>query len=202
MAKAAKQNRDLCKGVTPEFRVSYPHVFKPNVIKKGDKPKYSIVMLFKKDTDMTVIKELIKQAKIAEFGPKENWPVDKKGKSTLESPVLDGDDEKYEDNEGYAGHWVVKATTNEEQKPTVVGPDLEPILDQTEFYPGCYARAAVFARVWEYMGKQGVQFILDHVQKTRAGKAFGGKKPADQVFSPIEANDDADDSNAEDDEDF
>jgi hypothetical protein len=178
-----KINREKCRAITPEFRVAYPHVFKPQAPKSGDKLKYSVVMLFPKDSDLTVIKGIIKEAKLAAFGAKENWP------EVLESPVKDGDDEKYAGNEGYKGHWVIKASSNEEQKPGVVDQNVEPILSQSDFYPGCYARAQVLATNWEYMGKQGIMFILDHVQKTRDGKAFGGKKPADQVFTPVNAGD-------------
>lgn len=181
-----KINRDKCRVLTPEFRVSYPHVFKAQAPKPGDKLKYSITMLFPKDSDLSGLKEAIKQAKIAAFGAKENWPDD------LQSPVTDGDNPKHADKEGYKGHWVIKASSNEDQKPGVVDENVEPILEQSKFYPGCYARAYVLATNWEYMGKQGIMFILDHVQKMKDGKAFGGKKPADQVFSPINAGESED----------
>lgn len=194
--KVNKIDKDLCRMITPEFRVSYPHVFKAQAVKPTDKPKFSIIMLFPKDKKIvgsTVdgversLVEVMKNAKIAAFGPKENWPVDEDGNSTLESPVTDGDDPKHKDKEGYKGHWVIKASTSEEQRPTVVGPDMLPIVEPTDFYPGCYARAYIYAYKWEYMGKEGIGFILDHVQKLRDGKSFGGKKPVEQVFSPMSA---------------
>lgn len=196
-SKVSAADKDLCRMVTPKFRVSYPHVFKPQQVKPTDKPKYSITMLYPKDSDLMghvlgsdeerSLKDVIRNAKIAEFGPKKNWPED------LESPVIDGDvpDKKGEIKEGYAGHWVIKATTNEDSRPGVVDEEGIPISPEdgaTQFYPGCYARAYVYARVWEYMGKQGVQFILDHVQKLGDGKSFGGKKPVDQVFGPTGAS--------------
>lgn len=191
--------------ITPKFRVSYPHVFKAQAVKPTDKPKYSITMLFPKDKELmgtTVdgkpvsLKDVIRNAKIAEFGSKENWP------EGLESPVINGDDPKYADKEGYKGHWVIKASTNEDQKPGVVDEEMVPITDQAKFYPGCYARAFVYAYVWEYMGKQGVGFILDHVQKLGDGKSFGGKKPVEQVFSPVGAGDDDGDFDGEEEMDF
>lgn len=174
-----KQNRELCRVTTPTFRVSYPHVFKPQSMKPGDKAKYSVTMLFPKDSDLSGLKEAMKQAKIAKFGGKENWPDD------LESCVSDGDSKKNADKDGYKGHWVVKATSNEDQKPAVRDADAGPIMDQADFYAGCYARAKVLAYAWEFMGKQGIGFILDGVQKVKDGKQFGGKVPADQMFTPI-----------------
>lgn len=203
MAKTTStSNKDLCRLVTPEFRVSYPHVFKPQAAKQGDRLKYSITMLFPKNSDLTKLKEAIKQAKIAEFGPKENWPKD------LESPVSDGDDPKNADKEGYKGHWIVKASSNEDQRPGVVDAQVQPILDQSKFYPGCYAQAYVYAYAWFYPDrlkpmKRGIGFILDHVQKLRDGKSFASKKSAEDVFAPVasaEVSPDADDG--DDDTDF
>lgn len=202
--KLTKEEKDLCRIVTPEFRVSYPHVFTPQSPTAKDKKKFSITMLFPKDLEMAglapdkskrTIKGAIKNAKLVTFGPKENWPEE------LLSPLTDGDDPKHKDKLGYKGHWVLKATSNEDQRPTVVGPSndeygrLVELTKPAELYPGCYARANIFAYPWEFMGKVGIGFILDHVQKLREGEPFGGKKAAEAVFSPLEASqeDDGDD---------
>lgn len=174
-AKAQKPNKQ--KIVTPKFRVSYPHVFKAQSMEDGGKKKFSVTMLFDKDEDLTLIKEAIKNAKIAEFGPnKADWP------KNLESPVNDGDDEKYEDKEGYAGHYIIKASTNEDQRPGVFDEDLSPITDASNFYPGCYARAQVYAYVWTFGKKQGVGFILDNVQKLEDGESFSSRMSAEEAF--------------------
>lgn len=185
-SKQQKADKEKSRLLTPEFRVSYPHVFKASSI-KGSKPKFSVTMLFDKTSDLSPIKNAIKNAKIAAFGPNpKDWPED------LESPVVDGDKQKHADKEGYKGHWAIKASTNEDQRPGVVDENVQPITDPSKFYPGCYARAYVYAYVWEFGGKQGVGFILDHVQKLRDGKSFGGKKPADQVFTPVNTGGDDD----------
>jgi hypothetical protein len=150
-------------------------------------------MLFDKTKDMTTIKEAITNAKIARFGPKEMWPAN------IESPVTDGDDPKHALKEGYKGHWVIRAKTGEDSAPGVVGPDLQPIINQADFYPGCYARAAVYAQVWEYGGKYGISFWLDHVQKTGDGKSFSSKKSVDQVFAPVAPTSAASDAPVSDD---
>ncbi len=204
-AKASKADKDLCRLITPEFRVSYPHIFKPNQVKTTDKPKYSITMLFPKDSSLEgmspdgrprSLKDVIKNAKVVKFGPKENWP------EGLESPVVDGDNPKFADKDGYKGHWVMKATTSEDQRPSVVDASMSPITDPAELYPGCYARAYIYAYVWEYMGKQGVGFILDHVQKLRDGKSFGGKKPVEQVFGSVAVPAGSDMEDDDEDQDF
>lgn len=192
MAKTEKNEGQRI--VTPKFRASYPHLFKPQGM-KGAEPKYSVTMLFKKDQDLTKIKDAMKAAKVAAFGPdKKKWPAD------IESPVIDGDIPKYADREGYKGHYAIKASTNPDSKPGVVDENREEIIDPSEFYPGCYARAQVFCRVWEFSGKTGIHFILDHVQKLGDGKQFGGKKSAKEAFAPHdeeESNDSEDESNDE-----
>lgn len=181
MAKS-KSDKNLCRVLTPEFRVSYPHVFKAQGMKNkpNAKKSYSITMLFAKDSDLGPLKEAMRQAKIQKFGEdKAKWP------KALESPVQDGDSPKNVDKDGYPGHWAIKASSSEDQKPGVVDQNVEPIIDQAAFYPGCYARASLLAYVWDNEFGQGVGFILDHVQKMRDGKSFGGKPPADQVFAPV-----------------
>ncbi len=192
-----------CRFVTSEFRTSYLHVFKPQGF-KGAEEKYSLVMLVKKKTNLKEYQRAMKYAKMVMFGADESdWP------DNIESPIQDGDSKKNRTKEGYKGHWAIKASTSKDQKPTVVGMkkdadgNVMPIADPAEFVSGDYARAQVFARVWEFpegSGNYGVQFILDHVQKTKDGKHFGGKKAATEVFNPITA-DVEDDEDEEEDED-
>lgn len=199
--KLTKEQRESCQMVTPEFIVSYPHVFKPQQVTPKDTPKYSVTMLFDKNKtlvgtalkDKTIarsLQDIIKNAKICAFGPdKKLWPAE------LQSPVQDGDkpNKKGEVKEGYPGHWILKATSNEENQPVVVGPQAGPdgklihLTKSSEFYAGCYAKAAVFATAWEYMGGIGIKLCFDSVQKVKDGKAFGGRTDINSAFAPISA---------------
>lgn len=181
---------------TPEFRASYPHLFKPQSI-NGSDPTYSITMLFDKRHDLSVLKLAMKHAKIAKYGPnKENWPTD------LQSPVMDGDSPKLKDKEGYAGHWAIKASKKEIWGHPKISRPEDPtkfITDPSEFKAGDYARAIVYASCWEYMGKCGVRFNLDGVQKTRSGNSLSGRKEASERFSPITSAVSDDDTVSDDD---
>jgi hypothetical protein len=185
MAKPAKRekedNQDARRIVTPTFKASFPHLFKPSAIKGGE-PKFSVTMLFPKDKDLSVIKLAMKHAKIEEFGPNsKEWPDD------LESPVLDGDD--FPDRQGYPGNWVIKASTGEEYPPEVIDEQGDEILNAKDFYPGCFARAQVFCRVWTFGKKQGIQFMLNGVKKVGDGKPFGGRKSVKDTFAKVEDDD-------------
>ncbi len=189
----AKTEKEKLQVLTPTFRVSYPHLFKPQAMGNSD-PKYSITMLFKKSEDLSAIKLAIKHAKIDAFGADSaNWPRD------IKSPVSDGDEPDRKSGkvkEGYEDCWVIKATSSADIKPGVVGRNEKvPIEDPAEIYAGCYARAQVFARVWEWPENSknyGVQFILDHVQKVRDGKSLASRKGASEVFSPLTGDDGSD----------
>lgn len=192
------EQKDDCRIITPEFRVSFPHVFKAQAMPgTNNAPKFSVTMLFDKKQDLTAVKKAIRAAKIEKFGADEKkWP------KVIKSPVQDGDGEagmskkKGEPMEGYAGHWVIKASTNENQRPGIVDRNGEEILKESDFYAGCYARAYIYAYVWEFpkgSGKYGVGFILDHLQKLKDGKAFSGKKPVSEVFGAVAGDDFADD---------
>lgn len=190
VAVTKSNDQDAQRIITPEFRVSYPHLIKANAF-GGGKPKFSVTMLYPKKGDLTVLKNAIRAAKIEKFGSKENWPAD------IASPVQDGDAPSKpgkEERTGYAGHWVIKATANEDSRPTVVDENAQTVMDAKVIYPGCYARAAIFARVWEFpvgSGRFGVQLILNGVQKTRDGETFSTRKPVE--FDPIAASADDDD---------
>lgn len=182
------------KLLTPEFRVSHPRVFKPGQIQGAGEPMYSIEMLFDKATTKLseIQRPLIVAAKDKWGDDKNEWP------KPLKWPFRDGDKprfnkktKKMEVKPEHVGMWVVKASSSAKySKPHVVGKDPKVALtDESELYPGCYARAHLKAHAYEFADKNGVKFILDGVQFIRDGKAIGGKKPADQMFGVIEGDD-------------
>lgn len=186
---------DNTKFLTSEFRVSHPHVFKPSAIIKGsDDLRYSIEMLFdKKTTDLSSLQKPIRAACIAKWGPDKNdWP------EGLKKPIRDGDipklnkkTKKKEVKPEHKGCYVVRASTKAEYgQPHVVGRDPKvPLENESEFYPGCYARAHLKAFAYEFADKVGISFALNGVQFIRDGEALGGKLPADQVFGIVEGDD-------------
>lgn len=184
---------DTQRLITPVFRVAFPNVFKAAAM-RGGTPKFSVTMLFPKDADLSALRIAMKAAKVQAHGSnKNNWPE-------MESPVRDGDKPSPQSGqiyEGFPGHWVIRASSNENSRPGVFDEDVSPIVDPGQFYPGCYAKAYVFAYCWEFGGRHGVGFILDHVQKQRDGKPFGGKKPGEQVFSPVNTGESEDETSDE-----
>jgi len=163
------------KVITPEFRVSFPSVFQPKSF-LGSEPKFSVTMLFPKNTDLKDLKRAAHLALIEKFGPKEKWP------KNLKNPFRDGDE--MEDMNGFEGMIFVRASAKE--RPGLVDRRANEILDPSDFYAGCYARASVVAFGYKTAGNQGASFALLNLQKTRDGDSLTGKRRAQDEFDAIE----------------
>lgn len=179
--KISSEDKEKARFVTTTARLSYPHLFRAQAMPgTQNKPKFSATLLLDKDDDQSAMKKAIVQAKKNFFGPdKDSWP------KKIASPVNDGDDSEYAKNEGYAGNWVIKPSSNEDSKPAVVDKNGKEILEASKMYAGCYVKAACYAYVWEFpkgSGKFGVGFILDGVKFEKDGEPFSARKSAAEMF--------------------
>ena len=159
--------------MTPEFRVSYPVVFKPRRANEAAEPKYSISMLFAKDSDLSTLKAAVKDA------AKERWGD--KVPNNVKLPFLDQGTFDYEGYE--TGAPLIRA--NSKLKPGLVNSKVEQIIDESEFYPGCYARATVRAFAYDVSGNRGISFGLHNLQKLRDGEPLGGRTKPENDFAPV-----------------
>lgn len=166
------------KVITPMFRVSFPHVFSPQKpMQDGAEAKYSITMLFDKSTDLKALKKAADIAGIEKWGAdKSKWP---KG---IKTPFKDGDDK--EDLMGYAGTTYV--TARSKSMPGLINASKEDIIDESEFYAGCYARASMIAFAYETKVNKGISFALLNIQKLKDGEKFSGKMSAQDDFGDME----------------
>jgi hypothetical protein len=184
----------VTEALSPEFRVSFPQLFEAKAMEEGGKEKHSVTMLFSKKTSLKKLQAIHDNA--LTIGIDELW----KGKKpkNLRNPFRDGDEEEsYCEKEGYPGHIFIKATSI--QKPSIVSTekdeegDFIAITDPMEVYAGCYGRAYLVAKAYDYAGNKGVAFYIQHFQKTGDGDHFSGRKNVQDVF---------DDEFSDDDEDF
>jgi len=186
-----KEKKVYVKVVTPEFRVSFPQVFEPKGVNPGDKLKFSVQMLFQvKETeksrsegravvDIRPLKEAALKIIHEKFGTdRSKWP-------DLKLPFRDGAETGKKDQEGY-GDGIIFVNASSSNKPGIVDGQKQPIIMPSEFYGGCYARATVNPYYWKYMGKEGVSFGLQNLQKLRDGDAFSGRSKPEEDFDAIE----------------
>ena len=164
------------KVTTPEFRVSFPHVFKAHTGFEGQEAKYSLTMLFDKKADLTKMKAAVAAAATEKWGSdKTKWP---KG---LRTPFRDGDEKS--DLQGYEN--TIYVATSSKQRPGLVDQSVAPIISESEFYAGCYARATLTAFAYDKVGNKGVSFGLQNIQKLKDGNTFSGRKRAEDDFTAV-----------------
>lgn len=94
--------------------------------------------------------------------------------------IRDGNDEKYVEYEGYAGHYFFTPVANEENQPECLAlpedgdPEGVYEVDPSEIYAGCYARLLLLPWIYEE-GK--VTFALRAVVKVADGERFKTAAP-------------------------
>ena len=171
--------------MSPAFRVAFPSVFRPKEF--NGKKKYQVCMLFDKGEDLSVLKKLVKSC------AEEKWG---KMPKPFHSPFRDGDEEKdLEKYPSFTNTIFVTASTNDSPDfppPQVIDQKRQPIIDESEFYAGCYARTILSVFAWEFQGKKGVSFNLGNVQKVKDGKRLGGRVDASDEFEELPSDDDFD----------
>lgn len=172
------------KVITGKVRFSYANVWEPKSI-NGSDPKYSVSLIIPKADKETIrkIKAAIETAKkegIAKLGGK--IPAN------LKTPLRDGDIDRADD-EAYKDSYFVNA--NSTTKPGIVDKNVEPILDQTEFYSGCYGRASIVFYAYNANGNKGIACGLQNLQKLEDGEPLGGRSRAEDDFTAT--NDDEED---------
>lgn len=171
------------KVVTGKVRLSYCHLFEPFSSFEGQEPKYSVVILVPKTDKATINKIKAAQQAALEVGKatKFGGSIPKNWKNTFR----DGDEEAdLEKNPEYGGHYFM--TISNKTRPGIVDQSVQPIMDQTEVYSGCYARVSMNAFAFSASGNKGVSFGLNHVQKISDGEPFGSITKAEDDFDEIE----------------
>lgn len=168
------------KIMTPKFRVSFPNVFEARAVVAGQKPKYSLTMLFnmseidKDPVQKKLWEEMVQAAKVTAA---EKWP--KALPANMQSPFRKG--EEKEQYSGY-GPGIIFVTASTTTRPGLVDAQMVKIIQPEDFYAGCYARATVNPYAWSYLGKNGVSFGLQNIQKLADGDAFSGRADAESDF--------------------
>lgn len=168
------------KVVVGEVRFSYAHVFQP----WGDTdPKYSVVAVInKKDTH--IIDE-IKKAIHEVYDEEKQGMFKGRAINSLALPLKDGDNpgEGREPNPSYEGCYYISA--NRKTAPGVVARDRKPIVNQDDFYSGCYGYISITIAPYDINGKKGIKAYLNHIMKTRDGERLGGASTAEFDFADV-----------------
>ena len=164
-------------------RLSYTHIWEPDSI-NGSDPKYSVSCIIKKDDEETIAK-IKKAIAVAKEEGKGKWGG--KIPANLKTPLRDGDVDRPED-QAYADCMFLNA--NSKQAPQVVDKHVQPILDQSEVYSGCYGKVSITFYAYNSNGNKGIAAGLGNVQKLRDGEPLGSRTNAKDDFEAVEDEDD------------
>lgn len=165
------------KVVTGVVRLSYEHVWEPASV-NGSNPKYSVSLIIPKSDTKTIaaINQAIDNA-IRDGAAKFGGKIPPKG--ALKLPLRDGDTER--ENEAYRDAYFINA--NSTTAPQIVDRSVQPILDRSEVYSGCYARVSINFYAFNSNGNRGIACGLGNIQKVRDGEPLGGKTSAADDFA-------------------
>lgn len=172
------------KVTTGKVRLSYAHLFVAHAI-EGNEAKYSVSVIIPK-TDIETLKAIkaaVDEAK--EMGKAKL--VTKAGGSipaNLKTPLRDGDVER-PDDDAYTNCYFLNASSK--NKPGVVDANVQPVLDATEVYSGCYGRLTLNFYAYAASGNKGIAAGLGNVQKLADGEPLGGFSRAENDFDSVES---------------
>lgn len=174
------------KVVTGKVRFSFVNLFEPRAFGENTDPKYSVMLLIPK-TDIATIdrmKKAIDAAVTKSLATKFNGKRPAQVKNTLKDADVDTD----MDGEVLSTKWpeakgCYVISVSSRTAPQIVDANLNPIIDPTEVYSGCYGRASINFFAYNNNGNKGVSAGLNNVQKLEDGTPLGGVTTAEQDFS-------------------
>lgn len=181
----AKHTKSVSSGIviTPVGRLSYPHLLERN--SGGDYPsdKYETLLMIPKSEDIKPLMEAATKVMQDAFGAKYDHVAD-----LSHPPIRDGDEE--EKGPEYAGHWFLKAKSD--NRPQIVGKNPKIAIDnpEDEVFGGQRARLSLVAFSYKKGGSEGVSWALRNVQIIGGGEPYGAGSgnPEDQ-FDEVKEGD-------------
>lgn len=175
-----RREKQMGNIVTGKVRLSYVNVFKPKQDGMGA-GKFSVILLIPKSdiATKTAIDTAIRECvaiSAATFGGK--IPPQ------LQMPIRDGDGLRQSGEpfgEECRGHWVMSASSL--NQPGVVDAAVQPILNPSELYSGCYGRVSIRFYAYNKNGNRGIACGLGNVQKLADGEPLAaGMTTAESDF--------------------
>lgn len=149
--------------VTPEAILSYVTIFEPKQYKGEGEAKYSCVLIFKKNQDLSSIKNAFNGVLQDAFDgrlPYGATPV-------TGSPLVDGAI-RYPDDPFYADKWILNTSAKADHPPKIIDQYNRPITNRSEVYSGCIGQAAI--HFYSFAGgKSGISCSLVAIKKIADG---------------------------------
>lgn len=179
------------RAVKAQGRLSYPNLFTARAANETAKPKYGATLLIPKTDTATVARVQAAIDEAVQDGIDRRIFKGAVDPSRSKYPPLrDGDSPKDDGSsrgEEFAGHWFISAKApGDKPRPAVVDANVQPVMDESEIYAGCYVNMFVEFYAYENSGNKGIAASLRGTQFVRDGDRLGGEPlEADDMFSAI-----------------
>ena len=172
--------------VTGKVRFSFCNLFEPKSFNENQDPKYSVMLLIPKSDVGTIqrIKKAIDAAAQKGLSTKFGGKMPAVIKTTLKDADKDTnqDGEVFKDIWPYTeGHYIINVSSK--NPPQVVDAQLNPIINPTEVYSGCYGRASINFFAYNNSGNKGVSAGLGNIQFLEDGEPLGNITSPAQDFA-------------------
>lgn len=168
---------------TGKVRASYVNIFQPRA-QNGGEPKYSVTLLIPKNDTATINSIYAEMERAKQEGAQKvfggNIPP------VCKIPIYDGDGARPSGEpfgEECRGHLVMTASAK--MQPSIVGLDMQNIINPAEVYSGCYIRANINFFAYNTNGNKGVGCGLNAVQKIEDGEPLTARVSAEEAFGGI-----------------
>ncbi len=166
---------------TGKVRASYVNIFQPKVPQSGGDPKYSVTLLIPKNDTATINGIYAEMEKAKQEGAQKvfggNIPP------MCKIPIYDGDGVRPSGEafgEECRGHLVMTASAK--LQPSIVGLNMENIINPAEVYSGCYIRVNINFFAYNTNGNKGIGCGLNAVQKVEDGEPLTARVSAEEAF--------------------
>lgn len=192
MAETLAEKKESIK--TPRALGCFVYVNKPRPGLSGGDAKYSLMLLWKKGTDLTAITTGIKEAAASKWA---GQAADGFKSGRLKSPLRDGDKKFAEGgDETFKGMVFMNASST--TRPGIIDSDKNQV-DPSSVYSGCEFHATVRFYPYDKNGNKGVGCGLQNLMLVNRGKRIDGRKSADSDFEGFTPDIDAGDTAGADD---
>lgn len=180
------QKRENVK--TPRALGCFVFLKSPRPGLNGGEPKYSLMLMWDKTVDLSVIKKAIVDAAQVKWGEHALAAL-KSGK--LKNPLRDGD-KKFEEggDETFKGKVFMNASST--TRPGIVDVNGVPVPPD-RVYSGCFFHAALRFFPYDKGGNKGVGCGLQNLLLVSEGPRIDGRKSADAEFADFKPDVRADD---------
>ena len=166
---------------TGKVRASYVNIFQPRASQNGGELKYSVTLLIPKNDIATINNIYAEIEKAKQEGAQKvfggNIPP------MCKTPLYDGDGVRPSGE--YFGEeckGCLVMTASAKMQPSIVGLDMQNIINPAEVYSGCYIRANINFFAYNTNGNKGIGCGLNAVQKIEDGEPLTARVSVEEAF--------------------